>query len=229
MITCAYGQILTQEILDLFPKGVWNIHASLLPAYRGAAPIPRAIIDGCKETGITVMKTDVGLDTGDILCKMQEPISDVDTSDSLSERLSFLGAKLILQALGQIESGNYSLIKQGEGFTCKKVQRTQADFSKSSEEVSRLIRGLSPAPLCFATAGELVLNLHFAEVVEWNGNEESGTVLVASAKRGLIVKCGKGAVRLTRLQPAGGKVMSDRDFCNGRKITEGTCFDKPVL
>ena len=136
MVTCAYGQILSQEVLDLFPMGVWNIHASLLPAYRGAAPIPRAVIEGERETGITIMKTDIGLDTGDILCAKSIAISDMDTAGSLSEKLSALGAEMIAEALARIESGNFALIKQGEGQVCKKVQRTEVDFAMSAREIS---------------------------------------------------------------------------------------------
>ena len=229
MVTCAYGQILTQEVLDLFPLGVWNIHASLLPAYRGAAPIPRVLIDGCTETGVTVMKTDIGLDTGAMLLKEALPVSESDTCASLSEKLSALGAELMVRALNMIESGEYTLEGQGEGFVCKKVARTQVDFSRPVKEVSALIRGLSPAPLAYAETDGLVLNFYFAEAVAYAGEEPFGTVLAASPKEGLIIKCGEGAVKITELQPAGGKRMSARDFLNGRKLAKGARFDQPVL
>lgn len=229
MVTCAYGQILTQEILDLFPLGVWNIHASLLPAYRGAAPIPRVIIDGCEKTGVTIMKTDVGLDTGDMLLSGELPIEKTDTCGSLSEKLSVLGADLIVKALPLIESGNVTLKKQGEGFVCKKVARTAVDFSKRANDVSALIRGLSPAPLSYAKIGDLVLNLYMAEAISFCGDEPFGTVLTATPKEGLTVKCGEGAVRILELQPAGGKRMSARDFCNGRKIEKGQRFENECL
>ena len=229
MVTCAYGQILTQEILDLFPLGVWNIHASLLPAYRGAAPIPRTIIDGCDLTGVTIMKTDVGLDTGDMLLKGELPIETSDTCASLSDKLSSLGAELIVTALDKIQSRNCTLLKQGEGFTCKKVQRTEADFSRPATEVSALVRGLSPAPLAFGSIGETVLNFYMAEEIPWRGDEPFGTVLAASPKEGLIIKCGENAVKITELQPAGGKRMSARDFCNGRKISKGQRFENKCI
>lgn len=225
MVTCAYGQILTQNVLDLFPLGVWNIHASLLPAYRGAAPIPRTIIDGCKKTGITIMKTELGLDTGDILLSRECEISDSDTCGTLSEKLSLLACEAIEEVLPEIESGKPRLLKQGEGFVCKKVQRTEADFSKSAREVSCLIRGLSPAPLCFARMGELILNFYFAEEVNCEDDVPYGTVISASPKEGLIIKCGEAAVRITDLQPAGGKRMSARDFLNGRKLEKGQRFE----
>ncbi len=229
MVTCAYGQILTQEVLDAFPLGVWNIHASLLPAYRGAAPIARALIDGLRETGITIMKTELGLDTGDILLSEKCPIYDSDTLGTLEDRLSRLAAELIVTAAEKIERGELSLKKQGEGFTCKKVCRTEVDFSRTAREVSCLIRGLSPAPFAFATIGGIPLNFWFAEEVPCEIDAPFGTVLSVSPKEGLIVKCGEGAVNILELQPAGGRRMSARDFLNGRKIQAGQRFDKPVL
>ncbi len=225
MVTCAYGQILTQEVLDLFPLGVWNLHASLLPAYRGAAPIARALIDGCRETGVTVMKTELGLDTGDILLSSRCPIYDSDDCGTLSDRLSRLSGELAVQALEKIARGELSLAKQGEGFVCKKVGRTQVDFSRSAREVSCLVRGLSPAPLSFGVTEGLMLNFWFAEETEAEGAEPYGTVLSASPREGLVVKCGEGAVRITELQPSGGRRMSARDFLNGRKLKEGQRFD----
>lgn len=229
MVTCAYGQILTQEVLDLFPFGVWNIHASLLPAYRGAAPIARAIMDGCKETGISVMKTELGLDTGDVLLQRKVPIGETDTCGTLTEKLSFVGAELIVRAVDLIGSGKANPEKQGEGFVCKKVSRTQIDFSRSSKEVSALIRGLSPAPLAFGVVNGLTLNFFMAEAVPCTEEVPAGTVIGDNPKQGLLVRCGEGAVRISELQSAGGKKMSARDFLNGRKIQKGMRFDQPVL
>lgn len=229
MVTCAYGQILTQPVLDLFPLGVWNVHASMLPAYRGAAPIQRCLIDGETQTGVTVMKTELGLDTGDMLLQRALPIADMDTAGSLSEKLSRLGAELIAEGLKRIESGDFSLTKQGEGSVCKKVQREAVDFSKSGKEVACLVRGLSPTPLAWGRVGGITLNFYFAQEVEYAGDEAWGTVLSASGKKGLIVKCGENAVRLTEVQPAGGKRMKDSDFLNGRKIQEGMRFENEPL
>lgn len=229
MVTCAYGKILKQELLDLFPMGVWNIHASLLPAYRGAAPIPRAIMDGLSETGVTIMKTELGLDTGDMLLSDSLKIEKTDTCKTLSEKLSCLAGGLIIDALAKIESGNFTLQKQGEGTLCKKVQRTEVDFSKSAAEVSALIRGLAPSPLSFGVAEGQIFNFYMAEEIVCEGEEPFGTVLAASPKEGLIVKCGKGAVNITRIQPAGGKEMSARDFLNGRKLTKGQRFENQSL
>ena len=229
MVTCAYGQILTQEVLDLFPLGVWNVHASLLPAYRGAAPIARAVIDGEKTTGVTVMKTDIGLDTGDMFLRGSLPIAETDTCGTLTQKLAALGAELIVEAVARIERGDVRLEKQGAGSVCKKVAHTQIDFTCSAAEVSALVRGLSPAPLAFAVCGGLTLNCHNAAALPYDGAETAGTVLECSAKQGLIVRCGEGAVRLTEVQPAGGKRMADTAFANGGKLKKGARFDQPVL
>ena len=229
MVTCAYGQILTQAVLDLFPLGVWNVHASLLPAYRGAAPIARAIMAGERETGVTVMKTDVGLDTGDMFLRAALPVSETDTCGTLTQKLSVLGAELIVKAVERIAHGDVVLTPQGEGTVCKKVVRTQIDFSRPAKEVSALVRGLSPAPLAYAVKDALTLNCYNAAVVACEGDAPSGTVLCVSPKHGLVVACGEGAVRLTEVQPAGGKRMADTAFAGGRKLAEGARFDQPVL
>ncbi len=229
MVTCAYGQILTQEVLDLFPLGVWNVHASLLPAYRGAAPIARAIIGGERETGVTIMKTDVGLDTGDMFLRGSLPIAETDTCGTLTEKLSALGARLIAEAVGRIARGDVVLEKQGEGSVCKKVARTPVDFTRPAAEVSALIRGLSPAPLAYAVCGDLAVNCYNARALPLSERAPAGMVVACSPKKGLIVACGEGAVRITELQPAGGKRMADTAFANGGKIKEGARFDQPVL
>ena len=229
MVTCAYGQLLTQEILDLFPRGVWNVHASLLPAYRGAAPIARCIIDGADKTGVTIMKTDIGMDTGDLFLTEECAITEEDTCRTLTEKLADTGARLIVSALEKIERGDVSLVKQGEGTVCKKVARTEVDFSRSAQEVSALIRGLSPAPLAFGRIGALTLNFYNAQAVSNDDAVPCGTVLCDQPKEGFLVKCGAGAVQITQVQPAGGKLMSARDFLNGRKVQKGQRFEKPVL
>ncbi len=174
MVTCAYGQILTQNILDLFPLGVWNVHASLLPAYRGAAPIARAVMDGEDRTGVTIMKTEAGLDTGDMLLQESVAIEKTDTAGTLATRLASVGAELIVKALRLIESGTCELKRQGEGFVCKKVARTQVDFTRPANEVSALIRGLSPSPLSFGVVNGLTLNFYTAEALETEEGDPAG-------------------------------------------------------
>lgn len=235
MITCAYGQILTQSVLDSFEKGVWNIHAGLLPQYRGASPIQSCILNGESKTGVSVMKTELGLDCGDVLCVEETEILPDETYGELSDRLSLLGAELILSALRALESGTYTLTPQGEiGVnTVRKINKEQArvDFSKSVKEVINLIRGMNPAPIAYAEIEGNKLNIYRAEKVELNDEEKVvfesavvGEVLSDKPKRGLIVKCADGAVKLTEVQPAGGKRISGGDLINGRKAKKGQVF-----
>ncbi len=232
MITCAYGQILTQEVLDLFPLGVWNIHAGLLPKYRGASPIQSCIINGETQTGVSIMKTELGLDCGDILCVEKTPIEDSETYGELSQRLSKIGAKLLLTALDILQTGDYTLQKQGEKEVgvVKKIHKEQAkiDFSKPAREIVNLVRGTNPAPVAFTKVGELVVNVYRAEIAQLNDSEKEtwgraqiGEILSDSVKRGLLIKCADGAVKLTEVQGAGGKRMRGNDFLNGRKVSKG--------
>lgn len=228
MITCAYGQILSQEIIDLFPKGIWNIHASLLPAYRGAAPIQWCVINGEEYTGVTIMKTDIGLDTGDIMLVKRLKIGEKETSGDLSERLSSLGAEAIAEALPLIESGAQLMLQDASrAFTVKKITREQAriDFSMSGREIVNKVRGMNPEPIAYALLNGSPLNIFSAEEVDCEESAPVGTVISDSPKKGLIVKCKDGAVRLVEVQAAGGKRMKGSDLLNGRKIIKGQCFD----
>lgn len=235
MITCAYGQILTQEVLDSFERGVWNIHAGLLPKYRGASPIQSCIINGERETGVCIMKTELGLDCGDVLCMAKTQISDTETYGELSDRLSILGADLLLTALKALKSGEFTLTAQGdEGVgVVKKIGKEHAkiDFSKSAEEIVNLVRGLNPAPVAYTQIGDLKINIYRAEKATLGDSEQAawesaeiGEILSDSPKRGLLVKCLDGAVALTEVQAAGGKKMRGGDFLNGRKVAKGQVF-----
>ena len=235
LVTCAYGQILTQDILDAFPMGVWNIHAGLLPQYRGASPIQSCILNGEAETGVSVMKTELGLDCGDVLLVEKTPITETETAGELSDRLSLIGAELIVKALPLLESGEYTLTPQGEcGVNIvRKINKEQAEvhFDKSAKEIIDLIRGMNPAPVAFTLlAGEKV-NLYRAEKAVLTEEEQlvcdnavCGEVLSDKPKRGLLVKCKDGAVKLLEVQAAGGKRISGGDFINGRKAQKGQVF-----
>lgn len=235
LVTCAYGQILTQAVLDLFPMGVWNIHAGLLPKYRGASPIQSCIINGESTTGVCVMKTELGLDCGDILLVAETPITDTETYGDLSDRLSVLGAELIVRALRLLESGNYTLTPQGEEGVgvVRKISKDHAkvDFSKSVKEVVDLIRGMNPAPVAYAELDGNKINLYRAERAALTDEENAalssavcGEVLSDKPKRGLLVKCADGAVKILEVQAAGGKRISGGDFINGRKAQKGQVF-----
>ena len=235
LITCAYGQILTQPVLDAFPKGVWNIHAGLLPAYRGASPIQSCILNGESETGVSIMKTELGLDCGDVLLVEKTTIDKTETYGELSDRLSLIGAELIIKALSLLESGNYTLTPQGESGVniVRKINKEQAeiDFSKTAKEIVDLVRGMNPAPIAYTLLAENKVNVYRAEKAVLTEEEHAlldsavcGEVLSDKPKRGLIVKCGDGAVKLTEVQAAGGKRISGGDFINGRKAQKGQVF-----
>lgn len=235
LITCAYGQILTQPILDAFPKGIWNIHAGLLPAYRGASPIQSCILNGERETGVSIMKTELGLDCGDILLVEKTPILETESYGELSDRLSLIGAELIIKALRLLQSGEYTLTPQGDcGVNVvRKINKEQAeiDFNKTAKEIIDLVRGMNPAPIAYTLLAENKVNVYRAERAVLTEEEQAlcdtavcGEVLSDRPKRGLIVKCKDGAVKLTQVQAAGGKRISGGDFINGRKAQKGQVF-----
>ncbi len=235
MVTCAYGQILTQAVLDSFPKGVWNIHAGLLPRYRGASPIQSCIINGEEETGVSIMQTELGLDCGGVLLAERTPVTPTETYGELSDRLSLIGAELIVRALALLERGNYTLIPQGEegAQVVRKIQKEQGKicFSATGKEIVNLARGMNPAPVAYATLGDMKINVYRAEIATLNEEEEEylqsaefGEVLSDKPKRGLLVKCKDGAVKLLEVQAAGGKRVSGGDFINGRKAKKGDIF-----
>lgn len=223
MVTCAYGQLLTQPILDAFPLGVYNIHASLLPKYRGAAPIAACILNGETHTGITVMKTELGLDTGDMLLQKEIQIAPQDTAGTLSEKLSLLGGECVVEALDLLKSGKAAFTPQNgaEATLVKKINKEHAliDFSASAKQIVDLVRAMNPSPVAYAFLGDKALNVFTAEEAQDEGGD-CGEVVRAD-KTGVYVKAGSGTVRLTEMQAEGGKRMRAADFVNGRKITAG--------
>lgn len=225
MITCAYGQILTREILDCFSGGVWNLHASLLPEFRGASPVQAAILAGKEYTGITVMKTEPTLDSGDILL-VKRCVVGSKTCGELSAELSVLAADAALDALRYIKSGNVQLLMQDEAKAtfCKKIKKEDCklDFSMSAEEVLRFVKAFSPQPAAYCYLNGSPLNVLDAELAQGRG--DCGSVISAD-RRGVEVACGENSIRITVLQPSGGKIMPARDFANGRKIKVGDILD----
>ena len=235
MVTCAYGQILTQAVLDSFPKGVWNIHAGLLPKYRGASPIQSCILNGEKTTGVSIMKTELGLDCGDVLRVEETEITPTETYGELSDRLSIIGAELIVKALRDLESGSYTLTPQGEDGVgvVRKINKEHAkiSFEKTVQEIVDLARGMNPAPIAYTLLNGEKVNIYRAEKAVLTDEENAvlanavvGEVLSDKPKRGLLVKCADGAVKLLEVQAAGGKRISGGDFLNGRKAQKGQVF-----
>lgn len=227
LVTCAYGQILTQEVLDAFPAGVYNIHASLLPRWRGASPIQHAILEGDSVTGVTIMRTDIGLDTGDVLLQKELPIEQGETAETLSQKLSELGAEAAAEALRLLERGAAQFTKQPqEGVTlCKKIRKEDCEvhFSQSAQTLSCLIRAMNPQPLAFSRLHGKLVNFYYAEAAAETGDGVCGQVVRAD-KTGIYVQAGEGCLRILQMQAEGGKRMSAADFVNGRKVCVGDIF-----
>ena len=236
-VVAAFGQILSQEILDIPKFGCVNIHASLLPKYRGAAPIQQAIIDGEKTTGVTIMQMAAGMDTGDILLQREIPIDDNETGGGLFDKLSELGAELIVEALPKIERGELTPVPQDEELAtkCGKLSKNMGkiDFNKNAVAIRNLVRGLNPWPSAFTRHDGKMLKIWVADalddmqVKEISGNAEvlknavPGTVSFVT-KEAIGVATGKGTLVLKEVQLEGKKRMLVKDFLLGNKIEIGT-------
>lgn len=234
IITCAYGQILSEEILAAPGWGVYNLHASLLPRYRGASPIQSAILNGDAFTGITVMKTDIGIDTGDILLAKRIGIGEDETGGSLTERLSCLAADCAVEAVKLIEEsdGRPQLMLQDNSAATytKKITRelSRVSFEENGRDIVNKIRALNPAPTAYAVLGGIPVGLYRAEVCplpEGAEGAKCGEVLSEKPKQGLIVRCLDGAVKIDELKFAGGKIISGVDALNGRRLSRGDFFE----
>lgn len=216
MVVAAYGLILPETILDTPRYGCLNIHASLLPRWRGAAPIQRAILAGDSETGITIMQMDVGLDTGDMLLRTPIKIDKQDTGGSLHDKLATQGANDLLLVLKQVVQQQLDPIKQdnNKASYAHKLEKAEAhiNWSQKAVDIERLIRAFNPWPVAFTHIGEQTLRIYKAECIEQDG--EPGMILAAD-KKGIIIACGHGALKLLQLQPAGSKPMDAAAFING--------------
>lgn len=223
-VVAAFGQILSQEILDIPEFGCLNIHASLLPKYRGASPIQHVIIDGEEKTGITIMQMDAGLDTGDMLYQKEIVISPKDTYASLHDKLMVLGGEAIVEALPLLEQGKLVPRKQEDALSCyaHMIDKTmgELDFTKSAEILDRLIRGLNPWPSAYTTYHGKQLKVWEAEPVKSPKAGKPGEIL-AVEKDAVLVAAGSGALRITSLQLSGKKRMSAHDFLLGVRMTPG--------
>ncbi len=223
-VVAAYGQILSKEILDIPAKGCINIHASLLPKYRGAAPIQWSIIDGEKVTGVTTMLMDVGLDTGDMLDKKEVIIEKDETGGSLHDKLMVAGGELILETLRKLDEGTVVRTKQKDEDSCyaKMLNKKlgDIDFSKPAEEIERLIRGLNPWPSAYTRFKDKNLKIYKAEVLSKDYEGQCGQIVYVD-KNSMYIKTGKGTLSITSLQLEGKKVMDISDFLRGNQIEEG--------
>ena len=218
MVVVAYGLILPQVVLDTPRLGCINSHASLLPRWRGAAPIQRAIEAGDASSGVTVMQMEAGLDTGPMLLKMTTTITAEDTGGSLHDRLAQLGSAAVVEAVTKLAAGELRGEVQDDSLAtyAHKLNKDEArlDWSRPAVELERLVRAFNPWPICHSTLNGEALKIHAAQLGEGQGTP--GSVLAAD-KSGLTVACGEGALRLTRLQLPGGKPLSFADLYNSRR------------
>jgi len=218
MVVVAYGLILPQVVLDIPRLGCINSHASLLPRWRGAAPIQRAVEAGDAESGVTVMQMEAGLDTGPMLLKVSTPIAAEDTGGSLHDRLATLGPQAVIAAISGLASGNLVGEVQDDSLAtyAHKLNKDEArlDWSRPAIELERLVRAFNPWPICHSTLGGEAIKVHAAALGDGQG--QPGNILAAD-KFGLTVACGEGALRLTRLQLPGGKALNFSDLYNSRR------------
>ena len=247
----AYGKILPKELLSLPKFGAINVHGSLLPKYRGAAPIQWAVLNGDKETGITTMFMDEGMDTGDMILKEKVQIGEDETTGELWNRLSDIGAKLLVQTVGrieeiskEIESESNEVVmeelkakigaeKQGEDFTLAPMLEKEMaliDWSKSAEQIKNLVRGLNPIMGAYTFLNGKKIKIWKVKKIEDNNQYEdkkSGDIILPNKKE-LIVKTGEGLIEILEIQGENSKKMDTQSFLNGNKIEEGACFSRNI-
>lgn len=224
----AYGKILPKEILEIPKLGCINVHGSLLPKYRGAAPIQWAVLNGDKTTGVTTMYMDVGMDTGDMILKKETQIGDDETTGELWDRLSKIGADLLVETLQKIEDGTAPRIPQGEEFSIapmldKEIAKIDWD-NKTAIEIKNLVRGLNPIMGTYSFLNDRKIKFWKVDVVSDNSfeNEKNGTVIKADSKDGLYIKAKDGLIKVIEIQGENAKKMSIQDFLRGNKIEVGS-------
>jgi methionyl-tRNA formyltransferase len=226
MVVAAYGLILPEAILGVPRDGCLNIHASLLPRWRGAAPIQRAILAGDQETGITIMQMDTGLDTGAMLLTAPIPVEQNDTTQTLHDKLCRLGAHCIVEALTLLQQGKLVANTQNEALACyaPKIKKTEAkiDWQQDVEQVSRVIRAFNPNPGAYTHMQSNVLKIWQAKVI--TGDTDHPGKIIATGRDGIIVACGRGMVVMQTLQKPGGKKLSAAQFLTGYAIQPGDFF-----
>ncbi len=227
MIVAAYGLILPEAVLKIPRLGCLNIHASLLPRWRGAAPIQRAILAGDHETGITIMQMDAGLDTGAILLKRSIAITPDDTTQSLHDKLGLLGAQSIVQALVLLQQGKLVPVVQDETLACyaAKIKKTEAeiDWQQSAEQIDRVVRTFNPNPGAYTYFRDILLKIWQAKVVAGRAAGKPGEIISVD-REGITVACGSNMLQVEIVQKPGGKKLSCADFLAGNNLQPGENF-----
>ena len=225
IVVVAFGKILPKQVIDFPTLGCINLHVSLLPKYRGAAPMQRAIMEGERETGVTVMYMDEGLDTGDIVEMLKFPIEDDDDFEAIHDRSAALGSKLLAEAIDKITRGEAKRIKQDSSLAtyAKKVEKEDCklDFTLPAKKLDFIIRGVTPIPGAFAYLGDKMLKINKAKPISGKGTP--GTVIFLDDKGdgSIVVACGEGALSVSSVIPEGKGKMSAGEFIRGRKIKLG--------
>lgn len=221
----AFGQILSEPILEMPKYGCINVHGSLLPKYRGAAPMQWSIIDGEKVTGITTMYMAKGLDSGDMLLKAEVEITDEDTFATIHDKMAVTGANLLLDTLDQLEAGTLERIPQDHDAATYAPMITKEtghiDWSKNRQDIINLIRGLNPVPAAYTIYGEEVLKIFGAVISDVQADDAANGEIVAVVKKGFVVKCGDGCLLITEVQARGGKRMMTDAYLRGHAMKEG--------
>lgn len=224
IVVVAFGQILPEEILNLPPYGCLNVHASLLPKYRGAGPIQWVVIDGEKETGVTIMYMEKGLDTGDMIAKTVIPIEPKETGESLHDKLMVLGGPLLLKVLEDLQAGTAVREKQDDSLSCYAKMLTKdlgkIDWNKDAQAIERLVRGLNSWPSAYTSYRGKTMKIWEADVVEGKEGTLPGTV-ISVEKTAFTVQTGKDALRVTQVQLQGKKRMEVQAFLLGNSMETG--------
>lgn len=230
LVTAAYGQLLPKRLLEMPRLGCINVHASLLPRWRGGAPIHRAIIEGDKESGVTIMRMVMALDAGDMISRVVVPIAEDDTAESLFHKLSEKGSELLIETLPQIEAGTFTETPQDEARVTFAPNLTRdderIDWSKDARRLYDQVRGLNSWPVAFTTVDDKVMKIWQAKVVEEvsvPSKFEPGMVVETTADA-IVVQCGRGTLALTEIQPSGKRRMLTSDYLRGGKFPSGTRF-----
>lgn len=229
MVSCAYGQILGINILEATPHGVINLHGSILPKYRGSSPIQWALINGETTTGVTVLRSDVGMDDGKVMLDKTIQISEDDNAITLFDKLSELSSQMVVSALDMIDQGTAIFTEQNHAKATKcvmlKPEMGDLDFSKSTKSIVGLIKGLAMWPNAHITIDDVYFKLYNAKIYNCDlqlSNYTDGEVVIADNKKGLVIKASDGFVEITELLPINSKKMTAKSYLNGKKINIGS-------
>lgn len=232
MVTASFGQILSQEVIDIPKFGIINVHASLLPHYRGASPIQTAIMNNDEYTGVTIMRTEAGLDTGDIIKSEKVEISPDETTGELSAKLAEVGSRLLLQVIEDIEKGEVEYIPQAhvDAKVTRRIHKEEGRivWAQSAKEIKAKILAYNPSPIAFSYLNDTVVKIYRAKQADesMETNELDGTILsYSSPKKGVFVQCGAGVLELLEVQFPNSKIQKATDAMNGRKFKVGDRFE----